>query len=239
MKLTRKKMKKFIWILSFAIIGVANAATPWWQQPTVCRLDPTNCYSAMGAGFDSGMWDATANCWGLKLICPQAMRTTTDEPTPVGRGDIADGRKINSDFDVTVLNGDCFGARKTTANGTRASVNGTYVNVWCNGILDNPDEIVASGEITYGAQPTCARLASDGYVAVVNNRCYGKRFNDSEYFIECSGTDILPSRLIVLNGADYNTGGANIPTNARDADAIFDQMYQTSQTQYKKYFKDE
>lgn len=232
-------MKKSIFVLSLAVIGNANAAIPWWQQPTVCRLNPTNCYPAMGTGFDSGMWDATANCWGLKLICPQAMTDKHNDPVPVGRGDITAGRGISSDFDVSVLNGDCFGARRTTANGTKVSINGTYVNVWCNGILDNPDESVESGEITYGAQPTCAQLASNGYVAVLNNRCYGKRFNDSEYFIECTGSDITPSRLIVLNGADYNTGGANTPKTAQDADSIFDQMYKTSQVQYKKYFKDE
>lgn len=234
-------MKKILYVSLLSIITLTTnaATTPWWQQPTICRLDPTNCYPAMGAGFDSGMWDATANCWGLKLICPHAMKTQHNAPVPVGRGDIASGRNINADFDVSLLNGDCFGVRKTTANGTKASVNGTYVNVWCNGILDNPDEQVASGEITFGTQPSCARLAADGYVAVVNNRCYGKHFNDSEYFIECTGSDILPSRLIVLNGADYRAGGANVPADESAADAIFDQMYQTSQTQYKKYFKDE
>lgn len=234
-------MKKILYVSLLSIITLTTnaATTPWWQQPTICRLDPTNCYPAMGAGFDSGMWDATANCWGLKLICPHAMKTQHNAPVPVGRGDIASSRNINADFDVSLLNGDCFGVRKTTANGTKASVNGTYVNVWCNGILDNPDEQVASGEITFGTQPSCARLAADGYVAVVNNRCYGKHFNDSEYFIECTGSDILPSRLIVLNGADYNTGGANVPADESAADAIFDQMYQTSQIQYKKYFKDE
>lgn len=234
-------MKKILYVSLLSIITLTTnaATTPWWQQPTICRLDPTNCYPAMGAGFDSGMWDATANCWGLKLVCPHAMKTQHNDPVPVGRGDIASGRNINADFDVSLLNGDCFGVRKTTANGTKASVNGTYVNVWCNGILDNPDEQVASGEITFGTQPSCARLAADGYVAVVNNRCYGKHFNDSEYFIECTGSDILPSRLIVLNGADYNTGGANVPADESAADAIFDQMYQTSQIQYKKYFKDE
>lgn len=234
-------MKKILYVSLLSIITLTTnaATTPWWQQPTICRLDPTNCYPAMGAGFDSGMWDATANCWGLKLICPHAMKTQHNDPVPVGRGDISSGRNINADFDVSLLNGDCFGVRKTTANGTKASVNGTYVNVWCNGILDNPDEQVASGEITFGTQPSCARLAADGYVAVVNNRCYGKHFNDSEYFIECTGSDILPSRMIVLNGADYNTGGANVPADESAADAIFDQMYQTSQIQYKKYFKDE
>ena len=234
-------MRKILYVSLLSIITLTTnaATTPWWKQPTICRLDPTNCYPAMGAGFDSGMWDATANCWGLKLICPYAMKPRHNDPVPVGRADIASGRNINADFDVSLLNGDCFGVRKTTANGTKASVNGTYVNVWCNGILDNPDEQVASGEITFGTQPSCARLAADGYVAVVNNRCYGKHFNDSEYFIECTGSDILPSRLIVLNGADYNTGGANVPADESAADAIFDQMYQTSQIQYKKYFKDE
>lgn len=232
-------MKKFIYLLPFAIVGIANAATPWWQQPTVCRLDPTRCYPTMGTGFDSGMWDATANCWGLKLICPQALTGKHVAPEPVGRGDITAGKGINSDFDVSVLDGDCFGARKTRANGTEVLVNGTYVNVWCNGILNRPDEQVGAGEITYGTQPTCASLAADGYVAVLNNRCYGKRFDTAEYFIECTGSSITPSRLIILNGADYNTGGANVPTSIQDANKIFDQMYKTSQEQHGKYFTEE
>ena len=45
----------FIFALCSLFIGDSNAATPWWQQPTVCRLDPTNCYSTMGAGFDANM----------------------------------------------------------------------------------------------------------------------------------------------------------------------------------------
>jgi len=233
-------MKKIFFGSLFSIIAAnaANAATPWWQQPTVCRLDPTNCYVSMGAGYDSGMWDATGQCWGLKLICPDAMRQPQSDPVPMGRGDIANGTKLNQDFDINVLNNDCFGVRKTTANGTMASVNGKYVNVWCNGILDNPDETLTTGEITFGAQPTCAALAENGYVGVVNNRCYGKYYDTAQYYIECDGADIMPSRLIVLNGADYTLPMGNAPTDKTAAEKIFDKMESVSQTQRAKYFQD-
>lgn len=234
-------MKKlfFISLFSFAVFGAAVAATPWWQQPTVCRLDPTNCYVSMGTGFDSEMWDATSECWGLKLICPEALKKQESQPVPMGRAEIAKGTNINQDFDTDLLNGDCFGMRKTTANGTKASVNGEYVNVWCNGILDNADETLATGEITYGAQPTCAKLAEYGYVGVVNNRCYGKYYDMAEYFIECDGSGLLPSRLIVLNGADYTIPMGNAPTDKTAAEKIFDQMESVSETQREKYFTED
>lgn len=229
-------MKK-IFILSFlsAICTDAFAATQWWLQPTVCRLDPTKCYTSMGAGYDTEYWDATSGCWGMKLICGDALISPRDEPTPVGRADISGGTMVKSDFDPNVLNGDCFGVRKTTSGGTMVLVNGKYVNVWCNGILDHVDENLPNGEITYGTQPTCDTLARDGYVAVVNNRCFGKYFDTEKYFIEC-GADITPSRLIILNGADAN-GTSTAPVDQAAADRIFDTMYQRSQEQHKKYFK--
>lgn len=50
-------------LFSLCSLGDTYAATtPWWMQPTVCRLDPTDCYTTMGMGFDSEMWDATSNC---------------------------------------------------------------------------------------------------------------------------------------------------------------------------------
>ena len=216
---------------------VAFAATPWWQQPTVCRLDPTDCYSKMGAGYDAELWDSTSQCWGMKLICPDALVAEEYQPVAIGRTEIASGNKIKEDFDPDILNGDCFGVRKTTSNGTMASVNGEYVRVWCNGILDNADEYLPNGEITYGAQPTCSDLAEYGYIAVENNRCYGKYYDMAKYYIECNGDDIMPSRLIVLNGADYTMSSGNAPADKDAANDIFDKMESVSETQREKYFK--
>ncbi len=227
----------FIFALCSLFIGDSNAATPWWQQPTVCRLDPTNCYSTMGAGYDANMWDATAKCWGLKIICPEALNDLTSTPRAMGRADIADKKKINQDFNTELLstNGDCFGRRKTSSDGTIASVNGNDVYVWCPGILTSPDEFMTNGEITYGAQPTCEQLASDGYVAVANGRCYGKYFDEYKYFIEC-GSAIQPTRLIVLNGAAHNAATTNAPRDTETAKRLFDKMYDVSKEQNKKYF---
>ncbi len=226
-------------MIALCSLACAHAATtPWWLQPTVCRLDPTDCYSAMGTGFDTEMWDATSNCWGLKLICPDALTDGSRTAQPMGRAEIASGKKINSDFNTDLLgpDGDCFGRRKTAENGAIASVNGKYVNVWCPGILNNPDETLANGEITYGAQPTCSELAEYGYAGIENGRCYGKYYDESQYYIEC-GTALAPTRLIVLNGADYTAPSNGAPTDMDAAERLFDKMYSASQTQHAKYFK--
>lgn len=239
-------MKKAIFKYSTASIlcamfcGISHAATtPWWLQPTVCRLDPTGCYSTMGAGFDSEMWDATSNCWGLKLICPDALLDGSRTAQPMGRAEIArdGGKKISTDFNTDLLgpDGDCFGRRKTSENGTVASVGGTLVKVWCPGILDNPDETLTNGEITYGTQPTCSQLAENGYVGVENGRCYGKYFDSAQYYIECGDT-LEPTRLIVLNGADYTASMNGAPADATAAEQLFDKMYSVSQAQHAKYF---
>lgn len=239
-------MKKAIFKYSTASIlcamfcGISHAATtPWWLQPTVCRLDPTGCYSTMGAGFDSEMWDATSNCWGLKLICPDALLDGSRTAQPMGRAEIArdGGKKISTDFNTDLLgpDGDCFGRRKTSENGTVASVGGTLVKVWCPGILNNPDETLTNGEITYGTQPTCSQLAENGYVGVENGRCYGKYFDSAQYYIECGDT-LEPTRLIVLNGADYTASTNGAPTDATAAEQLFDKMYSVSQAQHAKYF---
>lgn len=239
-------MKKAIFKYSTASIlcamfcGISHAATtPWWLQPTVCRLDPTGCYPTMGAGFDSEMWDATSNCWGLKLICPDALLDGSRTAQPMGRAEIArdGGKKISTDFNTDLLgpDGDCFGRRKTSENGTVASVGGTLVKVWCPGILDNPDETLTNGEITYGTQPTCSQLAENGYVGVENGRCYGKYFDSAQYYIECGDT-LEPTRLIVLNGADYTASMNGAPADATTAEQLFDKMYSVSQAQHAKYF---
>ena len=234
-------MKKTLTIsvlcLAFAP-SVAMAVTHWWEQPTVCKLDPTDCYTSMGIGYESEMWDSDANCWGMKLICPEALNPAGDYPVTIGRNEIKSGTGINSDFDTNVLNGDCFGVRKTKDNGAMAMVNGEYTRVWCNGILDTPDEYMQNGEITYGAQPTCAQLAEYGYVAAVNNNCYGKYYDQSQYYIECNGNDVMPSRLILLNGADYTMNVAGAPADESAADKLFDKMESTSESQRGIYCKD-
>ena len=232
-------MKKTLTIsvlcLAFAP-SVAMAVTHWWERPTICKLDPTDCYTSMGIGYESEMWDSDANCWGMKLICPEALTTSNDyTPLAMSRTDIESGTNINKDFDTNILNGDCFGVRKTTDNGAMASVNGEYVRVWCNGILDNPDEYLPNGEITYGAQPTCNELAEYGYVATIDNKCYGKYYDMSKYYIECNGNDILPSRIIITNNADY-TMASNAPADESAADKLFDKMQSVSESQREIYF---
>lgn len=231
-------MKKIFILSMLSLIGAnAGAATPWWQQPTICRLDPTKCYSSMGTGYDSEMWDADSSCRGMKWICADALTDTgATDAKLIGRADIARGVGIDSDFDTNVLNGDCFGMRKSSAGGTKVLVDGKYVNVWCAGVLGDVDETLEFGEITHGTQPTCQTLADDGFVAIAQNRCIGKSFDSVKYFIECDGGDgTLPNRLIVLNGAEPNASGGMASRDA--ADQLMDKMYDVSQKQHKKYFK--
>lgn len=220
--------------------NAATTTTKWWQHDKICKLSTTNCYPNMGAGYEPGMWDATGNCWGYKLICPDALTTGEKVATEMDKARIAKGDGISKDFDVNVLGDGCFGVRKTSANGTLATVNGNDVYVWCRGVLSNYDETVATGEIITKSttpQPTCKSLADDGYVAVVNGRCYGKRFDTRDYYIDC-GTELTPSRIYILNGADYIVSTKATQMKQSDATALFEEMYKTSQTQHKEYFKE-
>ena len=94
-----------------------------------------------------------------------------------------------------------------------------------------------NGEITYGTQPTCKSLAEYGYVGIENGRCYGKYFDNAKYFIEC-GTALMPTRLIVLNGANYTAPMNGAPIDMDAAERLFDKMYSISQTQHAKYFQE-
>ena len=235
-----KKTLLFSVVCTLISVGVADAITPWWQHDTICRLSPSKCYSAMGAGYAPDDWDITSNCWGKKKICVDALTTkyitdhNTTEPVALGRTEIADSKNVNSDFDTTVLNGDCFGTRKSQSGGAMVSVNGQYVKVWCNGILTNPDdEYLANGEITTGAQPTCSELADDGYVGIQNGKCYGKYYDTSEYSIQCDGE--TPT-LIILNGADpEGNAGTTDVTTRDDANALFATMFNNAKTQREKH----
>lgn len=229
---------------AFSIFGlmftpVAFGATPWWERGTICQISPTDCYSHMGTGYDTELWDTTDKCWGMKLICPDALIATEYAPVPVSRSDIRAGNKIKSDFDTDELNGDCFGVRKTVSNGAMAMVNGKYVQVWCNDVpLDSPDEYLPNGVITYADAPTCAELAEYGYVASENKKCYGKYYDPAQYYIKCSGDNLLPERIVVLNGADYTMASSDMPADKSAAEDMFDKMESISQKQRSKYFSD-
>lgn len=244
-------MKKLflISVVSTMTVLSANAAINWWEQPTVCKINPTNCYSNMTAGYyvDIGnpeTWDASGNCWGLKIICANALTNGATENTTMSSADISQQKNISRDFDTNVLStyNECFGVRKSNSDGSRASVNGEYVNVWCENTLSGTNSTIEETKngyvITSGDQPTCKSLARDEYVAVLDNQngCYGKHFNSAEYYIDC-GTNQIPDRLIVLNGADYSESG-NAPTlTPKSASKLFEEMFSVSEQQRNKYSK--
>lgn len=232
------KLLIYTFLSTIGIYSSANAFTPWWEQPTVCRLDPSRCYSAMGAGFDTELWDNGSKCWGQKIICADALKNSSGN-TPLPKKEISNTSYVNADFDTNKLSayGDCYGQRKTKNNGTETMVNGKYVQVWCHGILDRVDETTPNGEITFGPQPTCTKLAEYGYVAVENGQCYGKHFDQNKYYIDCEGNTITPSRLIVLNGADINAPQGNAPQTMADAKNRFQDMYKTSADKKSIAFK--
>jgi hypothetical protein len=250
----REHMRKllFISLATIATAMSANAAPNWWDRPTICKMVPTKCYSNISEGtpgyyFAEGntdTWDESSNCWGLKMICPNALLESTSKfAVPMDRTSIAAQKNISSDFNTDVLstNDDCYGVRKTSADGSRVSVGGEYVNVWCSGVISSSDrelEETAKGEaIVSGTQPTCGELARDEYVALLDEKqgCYGKYFDSSKYYIDC-GVKELPERLIVLNGAYYSTTSDNTLT-PDSAEKIFNTMFDVSKTQREKYIK--
>lgn len=231
-------MTKFF-IFSLLALTYANTAisAPWWDQLTVCRMDTSRCYTVMGAGFDSEMWDAKAKCRGMKYICPEALASKTTTPILISRDDTDNNDIIKSDYDTELLSnsGDCFGQRRTNKSGNQVMVNGKYVNIYCDGILPKPDEILENGEIVYEKQPTCETLKKDGFVAVENGKCFGKYYDESEYYIDC-GHDLKPKQIIVLNGAQYTTTTDNAPKTSNAAKQLFNKMLSVSKSQKAQYF---
>ena len=217
--------------------GAAFGATTdfWWMHDTICTINDALCYTRNTPGIDTDSdtsWDTTGNCRGRKIICAAALSSGGTDAIAMSRDDIARGNGISSDFDtnVYVAAEDCYGARKTSQNGAMVLINGEYVRVWCNGILSNPTETVANGEI--GPAPTCRELAEMNYVATLNGNCYGKRYDPSKYSIDCDGENPV---IIVLNGAQYNPDINNFITpfvlNAR-----FGAMQTSAATQRSIHF---
>ena len=240
-------MKNFFIFLSTLIITASAAsATNWWDQMTVCRINNNKCYDSMGAGFDPEIWDATGlagkGCWGMKYICPEALKQGSNEPVLISQKDLGNETIINPDYNIDQLSdsGDCFGRRKIHPNNrNQVMVNGNYVNVWCDGVLDRPDETLANGDILYDEkQLTCGSLKQNGYVAVENGKCFGKYYDENDYHIECGNDDkVQPKRIVILNGAEYKKHNYSGPITVADAEELFDEMLSVSKKQKNKYFK--
>lgn len=232
--------KTFAVSLLCTMAAYAAFGADYWlmMTPTVCKLDTSECYSKMGAGYEREKWDATGQCWGQKLICPEALTSGGSMPVAMTKDAIKKGTGISSDFDTNILNGDCFGKRKTSADGSMASINGTMVPVWCNGIVSSVYDYTTNGEITDQKQPTCRQLADIGYIGLQENGCYGRPYDYTKYYIECdeNSDSFTPSRIIILNGAEYITGTTSAPIDKNAANSIFDNMESVSERQREKYF---
>ncbi|MDR1071979.1 MAG: hypothetical protein LBL21_05045 [Rickettsiales bacterium] len=229
-------MKKIILLFALASAVTPAAAVDWWKMPTICKPNSATCYTSMGSGFDEAEWDDIGNCRGKKLICPSAITGGANAPEALAKHEISDPSKIADYFDVSALDaaGECFGMRRTRSNGTSAQVGSSaWVNVYCAGALGSPDEVLPTGGIMLNPldQPTCETLKADGYIGVLNGSCYGKpQYPPSDFFLECEGGNLLPSRIVILNGAtEYRAEPGTptpslYPTTEQDAAMMFDQM---------------
>ena len=229
-------MKKTLILSSLLILTVlpGHSAIKWWEQDTICRLDPSNCYTAMGMGFEPEYWDQTSECWGQKIICAAAQAPASSENKAMTKKEITARKNISNDYDITALNGDCFGVRKTSSNGSMATYNGKSVKVFCKNILENifqNDEIesLTNGSILLrNTEPTCQELAAQEYVNVKDKNCYGKKYSQSTYYIDCETSD--SPRLIIHNNADYTAPQGDAPKTIADAEKIFNTMYNTAKS---------
>ncbi len=228
---------KIIPFITFTMIcSTAFGAINWWDQDTICTIDDTRCYAKSTPGIDDTLefgWDVSAGCRGKKYICPDALTSNVDEPIAMERADIINGTSIARDFDIDVYvaDGNCYGARKSKSGGTMVSVDGKYVRVWCHGVLATPTEELSYGDVTNANQPTCKELASDGYAAVLDGKCYGKYYSPEKYAIDCDGE--TPS-LVLLNGANYDPAAKG--KTQSDANSAFATMFSASERQRSKHF---
>ena len=267
-------MKKIL-IASFfstLIFGGANAAgsVEWWKKPTICTLATTNnpCYSNVKVTDQPAIvneWDAVANCWGKKKVCPNAVIPAETEPVVMSKSEILNPAKVNQDFEfeTNAVNRrpgstPCFGVRKTRNNRSEARVSDSksskWVRVYCKGIYEDPDEeltgpngdeIVGEIMITEGRQATCQSLKETGHISVLveegSNKCYGDRLNKglaTEFFIECKGDNLLPEKIVHLEGAKdpvistaANPSESPYPTTEEEVKALFSKMLATARDQ--------
>jgi len=241
-------MKKVLILLSIcSVTSVAAAGTEWWAQDTICRPVSNKCYTLMGTGYNTGFWDTSYSCWGMKYVCGNAIGKTKKVLADMGK--IQDLQSNYTDFDFASLDtaNRCFGVRKTKDNGSKAMVKGEYVNVYCKGVIDDTVESTANGEITSnykstGGQPTCKDLANNGWLKTLNGKCYGKKYPLPDYFIECDANQAANTRVIVLNGAanyivnNDGTSSGNYPTKSEQANSVFDEMITVAQKNHYEKF---
>ena len=257
-------MKNIVSLLFvFGVISPAAAAPtiPWWERPTICQLSDESCWGAAAGQGINDEWDDKAACKGKKIICANAIIGGASKNEAFSKSEISSAEKtgvgkIDSDFDVYILDSrekddQCFGVRRTQNNGTSAKVSGApggWVNVYCMEVPGNFDEELAgAGEhFPYGQivtapakpQPNCESLKGDGFMGILNGRCYGRDgYPDSDYFLECDSSKpsrLLPTTIVILNGADINDiktspwgatpPASSYPTTEQDADARFNAM---------------
>ena len=192
--------KKIIsWILFVIVCSPALGAFDWWNldDEFVCQIDNTPCYFGVTQGVDDE-WDVTGSCRGRKYVCGDALKeNTSSSAIAVNKTEI--NNSVSSDFDVTVYvaGENCYGTRKTTDNGRMASVNGRYVKVWCNGVLNSPTDTLSNGEFTTGAEPTCKQLANDGFAGIANGK------PTKEGVILLDGLKLLDSSKLTVSGSPY------------------------------------
>lgn len=235
----RDKMKKITCSFLAIILGCGGAlgaTTPWWERETICRLNGTNCYGDETNGIATYVYDdSTIGCWGRKIICPGVLSDHAyfDNNEGVPLDIIINYTKPDFDTNIYVPSGQCWGARRSIQNGTMVLVDGSYVPVWCPGVLDSVHETLPNGEINLRTQPTCEELARNNYAKILNGLCYGKWYDPARFAVQCNGET---STLVILNGADYNRNSTRGLTPS-SADSTFDNLRRSSETQRNKYFK--
>ena len=234
-------MKRFI-VSCLALLAFGTvlhpAAANWWEMQSICKPDNTTCYkSPMGRGFEVGFWDTGAGCWGMKLVCGEALIEPQFDSEPKSKSDLAGNVGISTDFDTNVLFGGCFGARKITGGGSMTLINGQEVKIWCPGILESPDAVdLPNGEAQPNPQPDCEFLADREYVDILNGKCWGKKFPRPEYTIVCENGF---ARLFIMNGAQEITPirSSSIPATQSAANAIFDDIQRAASERRSKHFR--
>ena len=242
--------------LTFIFAPALGDWARWWEMPTICRPSNTMCYTEAlmnRGGFMVEEWDTGANCRGKKIICPNAVvgGTVSGLEEAFSRAEIVAAGFISTDFDIDTLDsaGGCFGIRRLRGGGTEARVDGQWVNVFCPGILDDPDvERVGVGEIIADltAQPNCEDLSEFGFLGVLRSvsggQCFGMPgFPPGDFYLDC-GNALAPERIIVLNGADRFNVRTNVdpvtsphPLSEEQAAIVFERMIANAEEQRRAF----
>ena len=233
--------------LVFGMFAFSAHAINWWNRPTICQPVYDTCAPMGTPGWEMQFWDVAASCWGVKMVCGDALvgQIAHEVPFPSNSQ-----MQVQIGFDITEFDAErgCFGVRAGGTEPDTVNCPGGDVRIWCPGILGDLGFFSASrgaGEYSCLARPTCADLASVGVVAIRNNNCWGVRYVYPEFFIECVGDSELPRRIIRLNGADWRpapAGGGPIQAppmggTRPTASDIFQRMREIATDNRNRYFR--